>query len=95
MGGWAGALGSIANTAGNWGATPSGGAKQPQSQSGAWVASQQAAKKIADTIKNSGSYTDDAGMSDTIHSKKHSKKDAKKHAKTCNKKHTHKKGVCK
>ncbi len=41
--------------------------------------------------KKPSGYTDDAGMSDTIHNKKHSKK----HAKVCHKKHTHKKGACK
>ena len=95
MGGWQGALGAIGNTASNWASTPNSGSGTKKSATDGVVAAQQAAKKIADAIKSSSGYTDDAGMSDTIHNKKHTaKKDGKKHAKTCNKKHVHKK-ACK
>ncbi len=85
------ALGSLAGTLGNVGQPSSSSDSGKQSQSSAIAAGRQLANRIADAVNSKKGYTDDAGMSDTIHMKKHSKK----HAKTCHKKHTHKKGVCK
>lgn len=89
MGGWKSALGSIAGTLGNVGQGPMTSGGKQQSQSSAIAAGRQVANRIADAVNSKG-YTDDAGMSDTIHSKKHSKKQAKSSTKK-----THKKGVSK
>lgn len=79
-------LSSIAGTLGNVGQGPMTSGAGGQSQSAAVAAGRQVANRIADAVNRKDGYTDDAGMSDTIHSKKHTKKSS-------HKKNTHKKGA--